>query len=592
MSNIHTIMLTLTVALAVGTVMLALADRLRIPMMVPLLASGILLGPYGLGLLNPNALGSGLSLVIKLAVAIILFDGALNLDPKGFKEVPIIRRLLSVGVLVTWLGATLIVWLVAGEPITIALLAGSLVIVTGPTVIAPLLRRVRVLPRLHHILHWESVLIDPIGVFIAVLLFELITPATSGAVSIVEFFLRIPLGIIMGTVTGLGLDWTIRRTWLADERVDLLVLGGVLLTFGLSDTLLAESGLLTVVVAGFILGFRNAPRLQRIREFKLQLTDLGIVLVFMLLAARLNVTAFVDYSKVGIFVTVGVLLLRPVTIAISTRGSGMPWRERAFLSFVCPRGIVAASMASLFSLRLVEAGQPDGAFLELFTYGVIAVTVLVQAPLTKPVALMLKVASPARKGWLIMGAHTLGRTLAHFIEEHSKCRVVLIDTNVHHVEAARAEGLSVILGSALELRDDENLSDIGFAFAATDNTPLNALAAGHFQAKLGLTRIYGWKNEKKAVSPHIGAVYQPVTMMSPSELSSDLDHGIASLKVRRKEDMGPEMPSTEPFAVVLPNGEVALGDNAKNVKDAKVVLVLSNSGWVKKPMACVTHSCE
>ncbi|HQP47125.1 MAG TPA: cation:proton antiporter, partial [Spirochaetota bacterium] len=217
-----------------GILFFAIARKLRITPIVVLLIGGIFLGPssYGLGIINPGALGDGLKVIVQLAVALILFEGGMSLDAKGYRQVSgEIRRVLTWGVVVTWFGSALAVKFIFDLSWTLSALAGSLIIVTGPTVIGPLLKRIRVQSRLFHFLHWESVLIDPIGVFIALLCFEWII----GHDAIEFFVLRLLLGLSLGFGGGLLLSLMIRRQWLPDESLNIFVLACALGLFTLSD---------------------------------------------------------------------------------------------------------------------------------------------------------------------------------------------------------------------------------------------------------------------------------------------------------------------------------------------------------------------
>ncbi|MFT7624639.1 MAG: NhaP-type Na+/H+ or K+/H+ antiporter, partial [Myxococcota bacterium] len=350
--------LTLGLAAVAGVTLMSLGSRLGVPSIALLLLGGVGLGPSGLGWVDPEGLGHGLEQVIKMAVAVILFEGGLTLDISGYKKAPVvIGRMLTIGVLITWLGAAAALYAFAGLSPAVSLLGGSLVIVTGPTVVSPLLRRLNVRDRLFHVLYWEGVLIDAVGVFAAILCFEWATATAGYLWPVADFALRLGLGIGAGGLAGLFLDKLLRSTFIHDEMVNIFVLSFAIFLFGICDAILVESGILAVIVAGLVLGFRKPPRLRSVKRFKLELTELAIGLLFILLSARLDLQRFIEFGDVLLILLAIVMFgLRPINILVSTWGQPFDWREKAFMSWLAPRGIVAASMASLVTLRLTELG--------------------------------------------------------------------------------------------------------------------------------------------------------------------------------------------------------------------------------------------
>lgn len=401
----HDAILTLCLSGAVGVILVIASQRLEIPSIVLLLPGGMLLGPTGLGWVDPTVLGEGLEVVIALAVAVILFEGGLTLDVAGYRRTSrVIKRMVTVGLLVTWLGTTAAVLALFRLEPGMALVAGSLVIVTGPTVIAPILRRVHVKERLHHVLYWESVLIDPLGVFVAVLCYEWLTPGEVQNVlgPVGRFGLRLFVGLGVGVSLGLAMASALKRSWITEEHVNIFVLGGALLAFGVAHALLSESGILAVVVAGLVVGLRHPPQLKRVKRFKLELTEFAIGLAFVLLSARLDLTQFTGWSLLAVLAIV-MLLLRPAVVWLATWGQQFKLREKLFLSWIGPRGIVAAAMASLFAIRLQDLGHPEAVHLETITYAVIATTVTIQGLSAPLVARLLGLERADRRAWILLG---------------------------------------------------------------------------------------------------------------------------------------------------------------------------------------------
>ncbi|QEG24920.1 cation:proton antiporter domain-containing protein [Mariniblastus fucicola] len=475
----HELLLTFTTAAALGVGLFTLARYLRVSAIVILLIGGVIAGPQVLGIVNPESLGDGLGTIISLAVAIILFEGGLTLDLKGYRTVSKeIWRVLTIGVLVTWLGTALLLNLLFRFNWPFCFLAASLIIVTGPTVIGPLLHRIRVNSRLHHILHWEGVLIDPIGVFIALLSFEYFV-STDGSHQpvLTDFLLRFAAGALLGVAFGYLLDFLLRREWISRDHTNIFVLAMAMLNFAIADQIISECGLLSVTVAGLVLGSLKTPQLRGIVSYKVELKDFLIGLLFVLLAANLDLHAFLDYGWKLVAVVAGIMLIiRPLNIFGSMQGTSLDQNEKLFLSWIAPRGIVAASMASVFAHELKQSGVENAIFLETFAYSVIAGTVIVQGFTAGVVGRYLGVVQPDPTGWVIVGAHSIARQVAGFFARHG-VDVVLIDTNARDVRSARREGLAAISEDAMLLNPDDHveLYECGNMLALTSNPDLNRM---------------------------------------------------------------------------------------------------------------------
>jgi len=528
-----------------GVFFLILARQMRIPAIAPLLIGGVLLGPEGFGVIDSQALGGGLKLVISISVAVILFEGGLTLDPKGFRNAQkIIGRMLTAGVLITWFGTALAVYLLFGFDFPFAMLSGSLIIVTGPTVIAPLLQRIRVKENLHHILHWESVLIDPIGVFIAVLCFEWISVAGSVAGHFWHFIERVLIGTSFGLAGGFSMYWLLRRRWIPEAQVNIFVLAGALFLYGISDYLVHEAGILTVVVSGFILGWKRPESLKNIQSFKAEITELSIAILFILLAARLELNNFKALGNAGLWLVFIVLfLIRPLNIFVSSMGSALPLREKLFLSWVAPRGVVAGSMASLFSLELGLKGYARAEFLEAFTFSIIAVTILIQGLFSGPVAYLLRVKAPQKTGWLIIGANYFSRKIADFIIKISGSPCYIVDSNQDAVKEIKKAGFNAFTGNALALESiPKNFNeDVGYVLALTDNRYLNQLICERCAETLPGSKLFRWSSPQ--AEPKFGtrisgrAVWQKLP--KPSEIAFQLQMK-ESILVRSRKELVPE----------------------------------------------------
>lgn len=491
---------TVVTAIVAGIGLLIVARRLGVPAIVFLLAGGVLLGPMVWGAsapIQPASLGDGLGVVVSLAVGLILFEGGLTLDREGYSSAPIvIRRLLTVGVVVTWVGTAVSLHYICDVEWQAAITTASLVIVTGPTVVGPLLKRLGVAERLANILRWEAVLIDPIGVFAAILCYEwLIQGEAQNA--FLSLGARVVGGVIVGVLGGGGIALGMRsRTWVPEDLINMFVLAGAVLTFGAAEAIRPEAGLLSVTVAGFVVGLMNkGAEIDRVHKFKEELTHLLIALVFMLLAARLSMEQVRSFGWPGFFAVLSVIfLVRPLSVALCTLGQPLGFRERAFLSWIAPRGVVAASMASLIAIHLEARGQVEAArMVETFTWSVIVGTIVLQGLSAELVVQALGLKQPRPTGWAIVGAHALSRALARELSPGGD-KVLLVDTNAHHVAEATNEGLRAIVADArdTELANSPEFSCVGNLLALTDNEDLNLRICSNWASHLGQDRVYRW----------------------------------------------------------------------------------------------------
>jgi NhaP-type Na+/H+ or K+/H+ antiporter/mannitol/fructose-specific phosphotransferase system IIA component (Ntr-type) len=522
---------TLTAAAAAGVILVAVAERLRVPSIALLLICGVALGPEGLGLIDPAALGSGLSLVVALAVAVILFEGGLTLDLRGLRNSPVvIGRMLTIGVVITWLGTAAATWHFFELSFPMALLCGSLVIVTGPTVIFPLLRRVPVKERVQQVLYWEAVLIDAVGVFIAVLCFEWLSPSGEyGAWSPVgRFALRLALGATVGISAGLLIAAALRYQLIPREKTNIFVLAIALLVYAVCDVILHESGILGVIAAGLAVGVIRPRQLEDVKRFKLELTELAIGVLFVLLAAKLRFEPFeaLGWRLVAV-VAIGVFVLRPLVIWTATWGRNFSLRERLFLSWMAPRGIVAASMASLFSLRLAEAYPAQAPILETFTFAVIGTTVIVQG-LTAPwVARILEVSRTPRRTWLVIAEAPVANAVVGAMSD-AGARAIAMTPDSHANARRSSTDAEVIRRNPLDrsLFDDPRFADVGGVVAFTHNPYYNQRVCERWAELIDPDDCYYWGNPHeldRAAGRHLGA--QAWSFVDPHELATGVESG-------------------------------------------------------------------
>lgn len=472
------------IALGIGAQWLAW--RLKLPAILLLLVGGILAGPVS-GLLNPDKLfGELLFPLVSCSVAIILFEGGLNLRFRELRGVGgVVVRLATLGVLVTWALASAGAWLLLSMSLPAALLLGAVLVVSGPTVIMPLLRQVRPAGQVGSIVKWEGIINDPLGAILAVIVFELILAGGSqGGTSqaILSMAAALGYGSLIGVAGAVTMMLLLRKYLIPDFLQNPAALMVVILCYATADMLQSEAGLLAVTVMGLVLANQKYVSIKHITDFKEDLRVILISSLFIILAARLPIADGHMGSISGwIFVAVLILLVRPLSVLVSTAGSSLKRTDRIFLGWMAPRGIVAAAIASVFALRLSEQGVPGSELLVPVTFQVIIGTVAVYGLTALPLARRLKVAEPNPQGVLLVGAHDWARGIAQkLLEENYK--VVLIDTNWNHVTAARSMGLTAHLGNVLseKLLQDMQLNGIGKLLAVTPNDNVNSLAALHF----------------------------------------------------------------------------------------------------------------
>ena len=448
--------LTVTVALAAGVMAQALAHHIRVPGIVVFLLAGVLLGPDVFALVRPETLGAGLEMLVGLAVAVILFEGGLNLNIGRLRrEAKTIRRLVTIGAIVTAAGGTILARSIMGWSWSVSILFGTLVIVTGPTVITPLLRRIRVKTSLQTVLEAEGVLIDPVGAIVAVVALEVIIEGADAgaAVSLLGIPSRLLLGTVIGVLGGLFIGTVLRYESLVPEGLkNIFTLALVLVLFEVSNAVQSESGIMTVAVAGLVVGNMRVRVERDLREFKEQLTVMFVAMLFVLLAADVRLAEVQALGWPALLTILGLMfLVRPANVWISSAGAGMSTQERAFMSWLSPRGIVAAAVASLFAQVLTEEGMAGGPELRAMVFLVIAVTVVVQGLTGGLMASALGVSRPTDHGFIIVGARSVGRALAGALRQGGR-EVVMIDSNASAARQAEEEGYTVVYGSANEER--------------------------------------------------------------------------------------------------------------------------------------------
>jgi NhaP-type Na+/H+ or K+/H+ antiporter len=578
--------IVVALALAVGIVCQSLARHLRIPGIVLLLAAGVLLGPDGLAVLDPDALGHALDILVGFAVAVILFEGGLNLQWKRLRrEASTIQRLISLGALITAAGGALAARWILKWDWHLSILFGTLVIVTGPTVITPLLRRIKVKRKLETVLEAEGVFIDAVGAIVAVVALELVLRSAEGS-PIAAGFLGIParlfFGILFGVAGGAVIAVLLRFSKFVPEGFEnVFTLALVLLLYQLSNHIVHETGIAAAVMAGLVVGNIRSRVQSELKEFKEQLTVLLIGMLFVLLAADVQRAQAMDLGRPGLLVVLVLMfVVRPVNVLACTIRSGMNWREKAFLCWLAPRGIVAAAVATLFDERLTAAGITGGQDMRALVFLVIAVTVLLQGVGGGLIARLLGVRRPSGQGYVILGAQPLGQVLGRLLMDAEE-KVVLVDANAVYSRQAEEAGFRVIFGNALEERTQirAQTESRKAAVGLLPNGAVNLLFARQAR-ELGVPRAY------IAVQKGMGALNADMvhdagaTVLFGHEVDLELWSvrirrkltGLESRRLDREEDSGDNNG---------PEGEDVPANDPKEMQSVLIPLTLSRNGDTK-----------
>ena len=473
-----------------------LAWRLKLPAILFLLLTGILAGPV-LGWLDPQELfGPLLMPLVSLSVALILFEGSLTLHLSEWGEIgSVVRRLVTIGALSTWAVITLATHWLLGFDWLLALLFGTLTLVTGPTVIVPMLRVVRPKASIANILRWEGIVIDPIGALLAVVVYSFIITRASGeglSHSLLTFGGVIVCGSLFGIVGGWVMGHILRRQWLPEYLHSLATLATVLAIFIASNTVMHESGLMAVTLMGIWMANMKGVDVRNILHFKENLSIFLISGLFILLAARLDLHAMIALGPVVLVLLLIIqFIARPLNVLLSTFGSKLNWRERTLLAWIAPRGIVAAAVSAIFAIRLDQAGHEGALLLVPLTFAVIIGTVVLQSATARPLARLLKVAEPAPSGFLIVGANGPARAIGKALQQLGS-RVLLTDSNWENIRAARMENLPTYFGNPASQHAEVHLDLVGLGhlLALSPSGELNTLAAIRFRHEFGPRRLY------------------------------------------------------------------------------------------------------
>ncbi len=473
-----------------------LAWRLQLPSILFLLVFGFIAGPVT-DFLHPDKLmGEMLMPFVSLAVAVILFEGGMTLALKELRDIgKVIFSLISVGVLVTWIIGTVAAYYLLNLNFKIAILLGAILVVTGPTVIGPLLRHIRPARKVADILKWEGIVIDPIGALLALLVFEAILAGEFQQAGI-QVFLSLVKTIFFGGLAGYALArlllFLLKRYWIPDFLHESVTLSMVIAAYLLSNYFQPESGLLATTLMGLVMANQRHVTVKHILEFKENLRVLIISFLFIVLAARLDLSVFNNISMNSLLLLAVLIFIgRPAAVWLSSIGMGLSWREKTFLSWMAPRGIVAAAVASIFALRLTELQFEQTELLLPLTFIIIVGTVAIYGLTSTPLARWLNIAQSNAQGVLFIGAHAWALEIARAVQSHG-FKVTMIDTNQNNINKARKSSIPVCHGSVLseQVMDEIHLDGIGRLVALTSNDEANSLAILHYNDVFDRGELY------------------------------------------------------------------------------------------------------
>jgi NhaP-type Na+/H+ or K+/H+ antiporter len=499
-------MLELAGIIILGIIAQWVAWRLKLPAILPLILIGLLVGPIstlytadGGKLIEPiwngeKGLfpGEGLYYFVSLAISIILFEGGLTLKRAEIQNVgPVITKLITLGSLVTFFAGAVAAHFIFDLSWQISFLFSALIIVTGPTVITPILRNIPLKKDLSTVLKWEGILIDPIGALAAVLVFEFISVGEGQAytqTALIEFGKILLFGFTFGFTFAHALAFAIKKNFIPHYLLNVVSLSVVLLVFVESDIFAHESGLLAVVVMGMVLGNMDLPNIKELLYFKESLSVLLISILFILLSANINISdleLIYNWKTVALFAVI-ILLIRPLGVFLSAMGSNLKLNEKLFVSWVGPRGIVAAGIASLFGSKLILKGEPGAEYITPLVFMIVLGTVLLNATTARFFAKLVGVFLKKSEGILILGASKVSRLIGEYLHKNKR-HVVLIDNNQTNVNKAKKLGLEAFSANIYSdsLVDNIELNDVGYLMALTGNSDINRYAIEKFEKQFG-----------------------------------------------------------------------------------------------------------
>ncbi|HET7315099.1 sodium:proton antiporter [Salinisphaera sp.] len=493
----HNLSLLLISIIALGVFVQWIAWSLRMPAIVLFLVSGVLAGPV-LGWMQPSEdIGPVLSPLVGLAVAVILFEGGLSLRLHEFKEAASgVRRLVTLGPMLSWGLYSAAAYWIGGLGVPVSLLFGAILVVTGPTVVIPMLRQAGLNRRTASYLKWEAIINDPVGALLGVLVLQYFvlsgTYPSAGGKVVVDLGLAILVALVMGSGVAWLLGWAFNRVWVPEYLKAPLTVAFVLVVYGVANLIFAEAGLLAVVVMGMAMGNMNIAGMAELRRFKEYVSILMVSVVFIVLTADLSpeVLHHLDWHAAALVAAV-LFVVRPLVVWLCTLGAGMDWRDRLLVGWIAPRGIVAYAVAGVFSATLVDAGYEGARQLLPLIFAVVFASVVLHGFSLGRLARWLRL-SVEPNGVLIVGASPWSTELARALSNELHVQVLLVDSSWHRLRAARLAGVRVLYGEVLSetIQQSLELNGVACMLAATSNDAYNALVCSYFSNSLEHDRVF------------------------------------------------------------------------------------------------------
>ncbi len=492
----HHLSLLLILIAVLGISVQWLAWRFRIPAIILLTAAGLVVGPV-LGWLHPSEdFGELYRAIIQLGVAIILFEGGLNLRLHELKEAAAgVRRLVSIGVVLSWVLGSLGAHYIGGLSWPVALIFGAIVVVTGPTVIIPILRQAKLRRNTASLLKWEGIINDPTGALLAVLVFGYFSHAETGeAVNQIIGGVSWTLltGIILGVGVGLFLGHSFKQGWVPEFLKAPVILSAIMLVFGIANLFQEEAGLLSATIFGLVMGNQNLPSMDEMRRHKEYITIFLVSGIFILLTADLDPQLLKQLDwRSGALLGFIIFVARPVTVFLSLIGTDVDFRERILVGWIAPRGIVAAAVAGAFAPVLMEKGFAGAEQLVPLIFALIFCTVVLHGLSIGWLARKLELSFSESNGLMIVGASPWSINLATTLKKLN-IHVIIVDNSWHRLRNARLAGIPVYFGQILSESAEYSIefSQIAYLLAATDNDSFNALVCTRFGPELGRSHVY------------------------------------------------------------------------------------------------------
>lgn len=539
------LLFSLMLVVLIGILSQWVAWRFRMPAIVVMSVAGLLVGPI-FGLINPQeSMGDLFSPIITFAVALILFEGSLNLDfreIRGFNK-PVLR-IVTIGAFIAWIAGSLAAHYVAGLSLSVSFIIGGLFIVTGPTVILPLLRQAKLKPRTAAILKWEGIVVDPFGALLAVFAFEFIR-FLNNEVTLNSFLLFFAASLF-AILLGCGIAWILGKSFERGGVPEFLkspvLFAVVIFTFVFADGIMQQTGLLAVTAMGMTMANMHLTSIREIRHFKENISVLLISGIFVMLTASLNPRVLIEIFNWNIilYVLAMLLLVRPLSIWVSTIGTDLTWREKFLVGWIAPRGIVALTVSGYFATILTEHGYPDAEILTALTFALVFATVVIHGFSIGPLAKKLNLTTTDESGVLIVGGSRFAAEFAKSVEDTGN-KVLVIDRTWVGLTQVRKHGLNGYVGDILteQLDYQLDLTPYRFMLAMSKNDTYNAHVCEDFAPDLGRDHLYqtafhlGNENVSMAV-PSGKRLFTPAVSINDLEDRMNTGHVIRKTAITKQ----------------------------------------------------------